>query len=78
MLKFTPKIIKRVVLYIEREVMIMGNIMKINLYADLKRKKNRKLKLKTVERNIVKYNKWLKKNNMEDKVETYEEFLQVK
>lgn len=58
--------------------MIMGNIMKINLYADLKRKKNRKLKLKTVERNIVKYNKWLKKNNMEDKVETYEEFLQVK
>lgn len=56
----------------------MGNIMKINLYADLKRKKNRKLKLKTVERNIVKYNKWLKKNNMEDKVETYEEFLQVK
>ena len=58
--------------------MIMGNIMKINLYADLKRKKNRKLKLKTVERKIVKYNKWLKKNNMEDKVETYEEFLQVK
>ena len=58
--------------------MIMGNIMKINLYVDMKLKNNRKLKLKTVERNIIKYNKWLKKNNMEDKVETYEEFLQVK
>ena len=58
--------------------MIMGNIMKINMYADLKKKKNRKLKLKTVERNIIQYNKWLKKNKMEDKVETYEEFLQVK
>ena len=58
--------------------MIMGNIMKINMYADLKKKKNRKLKLKTVERNIIQYNKWLKKNNMEDKVESYEEFLQVK
>ena len=56
----------------------MGNIMKINMYADLKKKKNRKIKLKTVERNIIQYNKWLKKNNMEDKVESYEEFLQVK
>lgn len=52
--------------------------MKINMYADLKRKKNRKLKLKTVERNIIQYNKWLKKNNREDKAETYEEFLQAK
>ena len=58
--------------------MIMGNIMKINMYADMKRKNNRKLKLKTVERNIIQYNKWLKKTNREDKVETYEEFLQAK
>lgn len=58
--------------------MIMGNIMKINMYADFKKKGNRKLKLKTVERNILKYNKWLKKNHREDKIETYEEFLQVK
>ncbi|MDO5516337.1 MAG: hypothetical protein Q4F66_02210 [Clostridium sp.] len=56
----------------------MGNIMKINMYADMKRKKNRKLRLKTVERNIVQYNKWIKKTNREDKVETYEEFLQAK
>ncbi|NME83348.1 hypothetical protein [Clostridium sp. SM-530-WT-3G] len=56
----------------------MGNIMKINMYADFKKKGNRKLKLKTVERNILKYNKWLKKNHREDKIETYEEFLQVK
>lgn len=52
--------------------------MKINMYADMKRNKNSKIKLKTVERNIIQYNKWLKKNNMEDKVETYEEFLQAK
>ena len=58
--------------------MIMGNIMKINMYADIKKKKDKKLKLKTVERNIIQYNKWLKKNNMEDKIETYEEFLQAK
>ena len=56
----------------------MGNIMKINMYADIKKKKDKKLKLKTVERNIIQYNKWLKKNNMEDKIETYEEFLQAK
>jgi len=56
----------------------MGNIMKINMYATIKKKNNKKLKLKTVERNIIQYNKWLKKNNKEDKLETYEEFLQAK
>ncbi|NOW84124.1 hypothetical protein B0H39_002005 [Clostridium beijerinckii] len=35
------------------------------------------LDLKTVEEVILEYNKWLKKNNREDKIETYEKFLQV-
>ncbi|NOW91780.1 MULTISPECIES: hypothetical protein [Clostridium] len=55
----------------------MGNIIKINMYAEMKKKKNVKLDLKTVEEVILEYNKWLKKNNREDKIETYEKFLQV-
>jgi hypothetical protein len=55
----------------------MGNIIKINMYAEMKRKKNTKLDLKTIEEVILEYNKWLKKNNREDKIETYEKFLQI-
>lgn len=53
----------------------MGNIIKINIYAESKKKN--KLKLETVEEVILKYNHWLKKNNREDKIENYEEFLQA-
>jgi len=56
----------------------MGNIIKINMYSEMKREKNNELKLEVLERNILKYNSWLKKNNREDKIENYEEFLQVK
>lgn len=52
----------------------MGNIIKINMYAEMNKKKNVKLDLKTVEEVILEYNKWLKKNNREDKIETYEKF----
>lgn len=55
----------------------MGNIIKINIYAESKKKKN-ELKLKTVEEAISKYNSWLKKTNKEDKIENYEMFLQAK
>ena len=53
----------------------MGNIIKINMYAEMKRKKNNQLKLETVEQAILEYNSWLKKTNREDKIENYEEFL---
>ncbi|OOM74026.1 hypothetical protein CLPUN_41660 [Clostridium puniceum] len=55
----------------------MGNIMKINLYAEHKGKKKNKMNLKTVEEAIFKYNNWIKKTNREDKIENYEEFLQA-
>lgn len=55
----------------------MGNIMKINLYAETKKTHNKKICLKNVEKKIMQYNKWLKQTNREDKVETYEEFLQA-
>ncbi|WP_297424049.1 hypothetical protein [Clostridium sp.] len=55
----------------------MGNIIKINMYAEMKRKKNAKLDIKTIEDFIIEYNRWLKKNNSEDKIETYEKFLRV-
>lgn len=54
----------------------MGNIMKINMYVEIERKKIDRLKLKVLEENILKYNTWLQKNNREDKiVENYEKFL---
>jgi hypothetical protein len=55
----------------------MGNIIKINMYAESKRKKKNSLNLKTVEEVISKYNSWLKTTNKEDKIENYEVFLQA-
>ena len=55
----------------------MGNIIKINMYAEMKRKNNIKLKLETVEEVILEYNSWIKKTNREDKIENYERFLQA-
>ena len=56
----------------------MGNLIKINMYAESKKRKGRIIDLKKLEANILNYNNWLQKTNREDKVETYEEFLQVK
>ena len=55
----------------------VGNLIKINMYAEMKRKKNNQLKLETVEKAILEYNSWIKKTNREDKIENYEEFLQA-
>jgi hypothetical protein len=55
----------------------VGNIIKINLYVKMKREKNSKLNLKTIEEVISKYQSWLKMTNREDKIENYEEFLQA-
>jgi D-mannonate dehydratase len=56
-------------------VKLLGNIIKINTYIELK--KSDKLSLQTIEEIIYKYKIWLKKTNREDKIENYEEFLQV-
>jgi len=57
----------------------MGNIIKINMYAETKRKsnKNKSMQLQYLEKNILLYNEWLLKTNREDKIENYEEFLQA-
>lgn len=55
----------------------MGNIIKINMYVEMKRKNNIKLKLKTVEEVIGEYNNWIKRTNREDKIENYEKFLRA-
>ena len=47
------------------------------MYVNMKRKKNNKLSLKTIEEIIQKYKSWLKKTNREDKIENYEKFLQA-
>jgi len=56
----------------------MGNIIKINLYAEMKRKKNTKFNLGTIEKIILEYNGWIRKTNKEDKIENYEKFIQAK
>jgi hypothetical protein len=61
----------------KRKVREMGNIIKINMYVEMKMKKNNQLKLKTVEEAILEYNDWIKKTNREDKIENYEEFLRA-
>lgn len=63
---------------IKEEVKKMGNIIKINMYAEMKKEKNRKIKLETLEQNILSYNNWLKMTNREDMIENYERFLQAK
>jgi len=57
--------------------MRMNNLMKINIYAERKRKFGRILNIKQLEENILEYNTWLQKNHREDKIENYEEFLQI-
>jgi hypothetical protein len=58
--------------------MEMGNLIKINMYAEFKKKNGTILNLKKLEANIINYNNWLQMNNREDRIETYEEFLQAK
>ena len=36
------------------------------------------ISIKNLEDNILNYSIWLKKNNMEDRLDNYDEFLQVK
>lgn len=56
----------------------MGNIIKINLYVKIKKEKDNKLNLETIEKVILEYNCWIKKTNREDKIENYEKFLHAK
>ena len=53
----------------------MGSIIKINIYAERKKAKNKFVDMKTLEENILNYNNWLRKTHREDKVENYEKFL---
>lgn len=55
----------------------LGNIIKINMYVKMKKGKNNKLSLETIEEIILKYKSWLKRTNREDIIENYEEFLQA-
>lgn len=55
----------------------MGNIIKINMYVEMKGKNNNQLKLETVKETILEYNSWIKNTNREDKIENYERFLQA-
>jgi hypothetical protein len=55
----------------------MGNLMKINMYAERKRINGRIVNIQKLEENILNYNSWLKRNNREDRIESYEEFLQA-
>ncbi|GAA0076423.1 hypothetical protein UT300005_08010 [Clostridium sp. CTA-5] len=53
----------------------MGNLIKIAMYAE-RRNRNGFINREILEEHIYKYNKWLKQTNREDKIESYEYFLQ--
>ncbi|AGX43260.1 hypothetical protein CLOBY_22570 [Clostridium saccharobutylicum] len=55
----------------------LGNIIKINMYVKMKRRNSGVLRLQTIEETIFKYKSWLKENNIDDKIENYEEFIQA-
>lgn len=63
--------------YYIKEGMRMGNLIKINMYAEQKKTNGRIIDIKKLEENILDYNSWLQKNSREDKIENYEKFLQV-
>lgn len=54
----------------------MGNLIKINIYAERKKADNN-FNIKKIEEIILNYNQWLEKNHREDKIENYEKFLQA-
>lgn len=54
----------------------MGNLIKINMYAERKKAEN-KINIRNIEENISNYNQWLERNQREDKIENYEKFLQA-
>ena len=55
----------------------MGNLIKINIYAEQKRKNTNNLRIQSLEKNISDYNSWLRNTHREDKIESYEEFLRA-
>jgi len=55
----------------------MGNLIKINMYAEQKKINGRRINIKKLEEAILEYNDWIKKTNREDKIENYERFLQA-
>lgn len=55
----------------------MGNIIKINMYAERKKGNSKKINIKSIEENLLNYNYWLRNNKREDKIENYEKFLQA-
>lgn len=55
----------------------MGNLIKINTYAERKRSVYKIINIRTLEENLLAYSNWLRKTSREDKIENYERFLQA-
>lgn len=53
----------------------MGNLIKINMYVEQKRRKGKIIDIKTLEKNIFNYSNWLQNNHREDGIKSYDEFL---
>jgi hypothetical protein len=66
-----------VIIYLRKEVVNMGNLIKIAMYVEKRKADNKLINIKNIEENILKYNSWLEKNHGEDKIENYEKFLQA-
>ena len=68
---------RNVIIYSRKEVLNMGNLIKITMYVEKKKADNKLINIKNIEENILKYNNWLEKNHGDDKIENYEKFLQA-
>lgn len=63
---------------VRKEVKIVGNLIKINMYVERETAKSKTINIKNIEENILDYNDWLEESHREDKIENYEKFLQDK
>lgn len=60
---------------IKKGVDIMGNLIKINMYADNNKKENKRIDISILNEHFIAYKKWLEKTEQEDIVENYQRFL---
>ncbi|SFD11461.1 hypothetical protein [Clostridium uliginosum] len=55
----------------------MGNLIKINIYADRKKSDNKQINMSILEDSLIAYDKWLEKTNRVDIIENYKKFLMI-
>ena len=55
----------------------MGKLIKINMYAEKKKCKDKTINIDALEKNFATYERWLERTNREDGIENYKKFLMI-